>query len=403
MAGFGAVAATLRATGVLRSHPREWLERARAGRLTPDESAATVRAVYGLWVLALLFKALGSGWDVAWHFRWQRDNFAPPHDVNLIGDGLVVLLVLFHWYTRFGVDRRSRRLMQTGIITFLASVPVDVINHKINGVDITAWSVTHFGLYTGTAIMIAGVIRGWQRQAEATTDRDRLPGRTPILFALWFFFLENVLFPSQHQEYGVLEIASWDRGRPYAEPSLLKFAADQIGRPVDRTAVVHFSLPIPSWVYPLWMTVAAMTVLVLARRSVGPRWTSTSLATGYVIWRFVLWVLFAVGGFPHSALPFVLVLGGVVIDVVILAEVAPAAEAIIGASGVTVALYLGLYLQSHILVAPPAGYWSAPYAAAGLAIAWLAARAGTGALHRGPRLERRERSADRSLAQNRLE
>ena len=49
-------------------------------------------------------------------------------------------------------------------------------------------------------------------------------------------------FPAQHQEYGIREIASWDAGKPYAEPSLLEFAANQIGAPVDRASVVNFFL-----------------------------------------------------------------------------------------------------------------------------------------------------------------
>jgi len=223
---------------------RAWLERVRAGALSAPENAATLRLVYGTWLAALTFKALGSGWDMAWHFRWLRDDLAPPHDVNLVGDAVVVLLVLFHWYTGFGVDRSASRLMQTGIVVFLLAAPVDVVNHRLNGLDITAWSATHGLLYLGTAIMIAGVIRGWRRHG---TDLPA-PLYYGTLGALWFFFLENVLFPSQHQEYGVLSLAAWERGSPYAEQSLLDFAAQQVGHALDRDAVVNFALPVPAWV-----------------------------------------------------------------------------------------------------------------------------------------------------------
>ena len=212
----------LTATGLDVRTPRVWLERVRTGQLTGAESAATVLLVYRVWLVALALKALGSGWDVAWHFRWLRDDLAPPHLVNLAGDAIVIALVLFHWYTRLGVDKLALRLMEAGIIVFLASAPVDVINHRLNGLDITTWSLTHAGLYLGTAIMIAGAIRGWRAHSGG------LPSRALVLGGLWFLFLENVLFPNQHQEYGVLEIASWDRGEPYAEPSLVQFA--EIGR-----------------------------------------------------------------------------------------------------------------------------------------------------------------------------
>jgi hypothetical protein len=102
-------------SGLSVRHARTWVERVRAGGLTPTESAATLVLVYRLWLVALLFKALGSGWDVAWHFRWLRDDFAPPHNVNLLGDAIAIALVLFHVHTRFGVDRLALRLMVGGL------------------------------------------------------------------------------------------------------------------------------------------------------------------------------------------------------------------------------------------------------------------------------------------------
>jgi hypothetical protein len=239
-----------------------------------------------------------------------------------------------------------------------------VINHRLNGLDITSWSLTHFGLYTGTAILIAGAIRGWATQGAAGTRRPF------VLGALWFFFLENVLFPNQHQEYGVAALAAWDRGEPTAEPSLLQFAAEQIGRPVDRVAVEQFALPVPAWVYPVWIVGAAMLTLLLARRSVGLRWTATAVAGAYVIWRCVLWPLLVAGGFPTSAVPFLLLAGAVVIDLICLLGLPWPAEAAAGAALVTAAVYLTGYAQSVMLVAPPISYWSAPAAAGVLLLAW---------------------------------
>jgi hypothetical protein len=351
-------------SGLSVRHARTWVERVRAGGLTPTESAATLVLVYRLWLVALLFKALGSGWDVAWHFRWLRDDFAPPHNVNLLGDAIAIALVLFHVHTRFGVDRLALRLMVGGLGLFIASAPIDVINHRLNGLDITSWSLTHFGLYTGTAILIAGAIRGWATQGAAGTRRPF------VLGALWFFFLENVLFPNQHQEYGVAALAAWDRGEPTAEPSLLQFAAEQIGRPVDRVAVEQFALPVPAWVYPVWIVGAAMLTLLLARRSVGLRWTATAVAGAYVAWRCVLWPLLVAGGFPTSAVPFLLLAGAVVIDLICLLGLPWPAEAAAGAALVTAAVYLTGYAQSVMLVAPPISYWSAPAAAGVLLLAW---------------------------------
>ncbi len=354
---------------------RAWLERVKSGDLDAGERAATVALAYRLWLVALMLKALGSGWDVAWHFRFVRDDLAPPHDINLVGDGLAIALVLFHWYTRLGVDRPALRLMAGGAALFVLSAPIDVINHRINGLDITSWSVTHFGLYVGTAVMIAGVIRGWR------TSGSRRREHTLVLGGLWFFFLENVWFPAQHQEYGVVGISAWDRGTPYAEQSLLQFAADELGRAVDREAVVGFALPVPSWVYPMWTVVAAGLTLVVARRLVGRRFTATALAGAYVAWRCLLYPLFVVTGFSPSAVPFLILAIGLAVDLVYLTGMPAPVEASLGAIAVTAPAYAAMAVQSWVLVAPPIEYRSAVAAALLLGVGWAAALAVlTGAL-----------------------
>ena len=343
---------------------RVWLDRVRAGQMNAAEYRATLLLVYRTWLIAFFLKALGSGWDVAWHFRFNRDDFAPPHNLNLLGDGIAIVLVLCHWYTRFAVDKVAFRLMAGGVMLFVASAPIDVINHRINGLDITSWSITHFGLYTGTAIMISGVIRGWRLHSEG------LPNSGLMLGALWLFFLENVWFPAQHQEYGIEEIGSWDRGQPYAEPSLLQFAASELGRAVDRASLVHFSLPVKPWVYPLWAVAAGMLTLVIARRSVGQRWTATTVALAYVGWRCVLWPLLVGANFPTSAVPFLILAGALAIDLICLANLPWPAEAALGAVVTTTAVYLAGFVQSQVLVAPPISYWSAPVAGLLLFAGW---------------------------------
>jgi hypothetical protein len=80
----------------------------RPGRPT-DQSE--LRWIYAAWLGAFLLKLLGSSWDVSWHFRWLRDDLAPPHLLNSAGTAVVVSLVLFHSYTGYGVARRALRLM----------------------------------------------------------------------------------------------------------------------------------------------------------------------------------------------------------------------------------------------------------------------------------------------------
>lgn len=336
-------------------------KRGPAGQPTPPE---LFLLLYRLWLIAFTFKVLGASWDVSWHFRWLRDDLAPPHLLNSVGTVIVVALVIMHGYTGLGVDRGALRLIQWGTGVFLIAVPLDLINHRINGLDITSWSPSHSLLYIGTALMIAGILRAWHLGAPQTRYR-------PLVFgALWVFFLENVWFPAQHQEYGVLEIASWDRGDPYAEPILLEFAAQQIGRPVDREAVVAFSLPTPDWVYPMWTAVVGVLVLVLARRTVGWRWTATAVAGTYLGYRCLIWPLLVGTNFPASAVPFFVLASGLAVDLVFLIRLKPLVRAVVGAVVVTGVTYAALAAQTLLLVAPPSSYPSGVVAAVLLAALW---------------------------------
>jgi hypothetical protein len=335
--------------------------RGQAGRETPPD---LFRVLYLGWIAAFVLKVFGASWDVSWHFKWLRDDLAPPHLLNSAGTAIVVALAIVHSYTGYGVDRTAQRLIQWGTGAFLIAVPIDLINHRVNGVDITSWSPSHMLLYVGTAFMIAGVIRGWYVYAPEGRQRSI------VLGAFFIFFLENTLFPSEHQEYGVLELASWDRGQPYAEPSLIDFAAKQMGRQIDHGMVAKFSLPVPDWVYPMWFGIAAVLVLVVARRLVGRRWTATAVAVLYVGYRAAIWPLLVAFHFPPSAVPFFLVAVAVCVDLAFMIR-HPILRAVLGTVLVTAAVYAGLALQDRLLEAPPYLVASAPITAVLLVAAWL--------------------------------
>ncbi|MFC4586831.1 hypothetical protein [Sphaerisporangium corydalis] len=335
--------------------------RGEAGRETPPD---LLRVLYAGWIAAFVLKVLGASWDVSWHFKWLRDDLAPPHLLNSAGTAIVVALVITHSYTGYGVDRIALRLIQWGTGAFLIAVPIDLINHRVNGVDITSWSPSHMLLYVGTAFMIAGVIRGWYVCSPMGGRR------AVVLGALFVFCMENTLFPSEHQEYGVLELASWDRGQPYAEPTLINFAAEQMGRQVDRVMVAKFSLPVPEWVYPMWFGIAAVIVLVVARNLIGRRWAATAVAAVYVAYRAAIWPLLVVAGFPPSAVPFFLIGAAVCVDVAFLVRM-PFARAALGTVLVTAAVYGGLAVQDRLLEAPPYLLASAPVSAVLLGAAWF--------------------------------
>ena len=212
--------------------------------------------------------------------------------------------------------------------------------------------------------MLAGVLRGWWRYA---TGRLRIP----VLVLLWAFALENVWFPAGQQEYGVLAVAAWDRGAPDAEPILLQFAADQIGRPVDRAAVLHFALPVPDWVYPVWLVAAAGIALVLARMMIGRRWAATAVAAVYVGYRCVAWLALVGVGFPPSAVPFVLLGVAVAVDLAFLGSRIPdLLRPVPGAVLVAVAAAGCAVGQSLWLALPPVDPIAFATGAGVLAVLW---------------------------------
>lgn len=347
-----------------------------AGRETPHD---LFRVLYYGWLVALTLKLLGSAWDVSWHFKWLRDDLAPPHLLNSAGTVLALALTVVHGYTGYGVDRTALRLIQWGTGVFLVAVPLDLINHRVNGLDITSWSPSHILLYVGTFFMIAGVIRGWFMGAPPGRER------TVVLGAFFAFFLENVHFPEQHQEYGILSIGAWDNNATYAEPILLRFAAEQMGRPIDRVMMTGFALPVPDALYPVYAVVATVAVLVVARMMIGRAGAATLVAAGYVGFRALVWPLLTFTGFPPSAVPFFLVVAGLCVDVAFAVRM-PLARALLGSAGVTAAVYAALAAQSTLMGSvyglltgheglsgtPPLATASAVWAGAGLLAVWLA-------------------------------
>ncbi len=327
----------------------------RAGRPTTESE---LRWIYTAWLAAFTLKMLGSTWDVSWHFRWLRDDLAPPHLLNSAGTAVVVALVAFHGYTGYGVDRRALRLMQWGIGTFLIAVPIDIVNHRVNGLDITSWSPSHALLYVGTAVMLAGAIRGWWLAAAPGRVRDL------VSLGLWLFFVENVVFPNQHQEYGVLSLRAYEAGATTAEQQLLDFAASQGQTPTA------FMLPVPSWVHPAWLVCAGLLSLLVARKVTGLRWTATTVVAVYLGYRAVMWAGLVALGFPPSVLPLVLLVGAVCVDLAVTHRL-PGWSA---APATTAAVYGAAWLSDAAGILPPWNWswWSIALVGAAFTALWTA-------------------------------
>ena len=127
-----------------------------------------------------------------------------------------------------------------------------------------------------------------------------------------------------------------------------------------------FMLPVPSWVHPAWLICAGLLSLVIARKLVGLRWTATLIAGVYLAYRAVMWIGLVAMGFPPSVLPFVLIVGAVLVDLAVTWRIPGwlAGPVVTGAVyGVAVGLEaLGLL--------PPWNWWSVLPVAVGFGLLW---------------------------------
>jgi hypothetical protein len=245
--------------------------------------------------------------------------------------------------------------MQWGLGLFFLAIPLDLLNHKIYGLDITSWSPTHAVLYLGTAVLLVATIRAWWLYAAPG------PLRNGVLLGLWVFFLENVLFPNQHQEYGVVSLGLFRDGRASAEPILLDFAREQ------GSSAAEFMLPVPSWVHPAWLICAGLITLVIARKITGLRWTATIVTAGYLLYRFFTLGLLWAGDFPISAVPVMALAGAVLIDLAITHRV----PALLAGLMVSAATYGAAWVQEAVWVIPPWSWWSALPVSLAFAMLWF--------------------------------
>jgi len=119
-------------------------------------------------------------------------------------------------------------------------------------------------------------------------------------------------------------------------------------------------------VHPAWMICAGLLSLVVARKVVGMRWTATAIAGAYLAYRSVMWLLLVGMGFPPSVLPFVLLVGAVLVDVAVgLRAPGWAAGPLI--AGVVYVAALG---QEALGLLPPWNWWSVLPVAVGFGVLW---------------------------------
>jgi hypothetical protein len=279
---------------------RGWRDRFDRQFSTSAGDQQTIRAMFMLWLVAFFFKHAGSGWDVAWHFRYVFGALEPPHWLNMVGNTIAIGLIILQTMTGKAVERNGFLVMQGAFVVFLIHMPLDVLNHYLFGLDVTVWSPTHMLGFAATTAMMAGLLYSWLKLSE--------PGRWRLLIALlcWSFLLDDVMYMLSQQEYGVIALAAYAHGVTTASPELLAQAG--------RNPKQFVEGGIPHWVYPIWMLLTSTGVLLTARRIQAWCWTATAVALIYLAYRVIGWILLFTFGFPVSFIPAMLLLVAFVID-----------------------------------------------------------------------------------------
>jgi hypothetical protein len=253
-----------------------------------------------LWIVAFALKHIGASWDVAWHFRFLRDDLIPPHIVNLSGNALALGLLYYHSLTRIAVERRGFMILLVGFACFIAALPLDLLNHRLHGLDVTIWSIPHLMFFFGSTIALIGLLHMWLHIAPI--------GRLRTAYTLIFLTLltDCAMFVLGQHEYGVLSVAAFRSGRPTASADLLALAHGN---------VAGFATGwVPDWVYPVWMVLAGTLVLMGARRVQLGRWTATMVAALYMAYRSAGYALLVAAKFPPSFIPVMVLSAAVVLD-----------------------------------------------------------------------------------------
>jgi hypothetical protein len=191
-------------------------------------------------------------------------------------------------------------ILLAGFALFIAALPLDLLNHRFYGLDVTIWSLPHLMFFFGSTLALIGLLRSWLRLAPI--------GRWRTAYTLIFLTLlmDCAIFVLGQHEYGVLSVAAFRSGRPTASDDLLALAHGN---------VAGFATGwMPAWVYPIWMVLAGTLVLTNARRVQPGRWTAIIVAALYLAYRGAGYSLLVAAKFPPSFIPVMVLIAAVALD-----------------------------------------------------------------------------------------
>jgi hypothetical protein len=261
--------------------------------------------LYRLWLLAFGLKAIGASWDASYHFKYLRETTQLPHIVNSIGMALACLLFFSMWRKETTENRRPLKIVLIGILIFFLGIPFDEWYHRTFGIDLTTWSPAHFTLYTGTMIMILGMIFQTSQDYARGLITDRM--RQVAHFAFFAFLFEDFWFPLLQQEQGVIAYYLFQVGTPIATEEILQFLSDPKSQIYGG---------IPDWLYGTYACFASVLIFRLIRSFGIGRFACTRAASLYVLFRLIMDIIYANTAYQTSTLPYFLLAAGLLFDLV---------------------------------------------------------------------------------------
>lgn len=258
-----------------------------------------------LWIVAFSIKAIGASWDASFHFKYLRETTQYSHIVNTIGLVLACLLWLYMARRADYKLTKPLRVSGLGFIVFFIGIPLDEAWHRIFGIDLTTWSLTHAILYIGTALMIAGTILLTEAYfAEGIISRRMR--RVSLMFLL-VFVLEAFWFPMLQQEQGVISLYLFNHGTPMASQEILV----QLNNPKSQ---IYGG--IPDWLYGVYASFTCMVVFRIIRYFKIAMFSCTLIAFIYVTFRALANAVYHSIPYPESTVPYFLILAAIVADLI---------------------------------------------------------------------------------------
>lgn len=256
-----------------------------------------------LWIVAFSLKAIGASWDASFHFKYLRETTQSSHIVNSIG--LVLACLLWVYMARRVEYKLTKPLKVSGLgfLVFFMGIPLDEAWHRIFGIDLTTWSLTHSILYTGTALMIAGTIL--QVESDYADRVITKTMRTISLYLLMVFVFESFWFPQLQQEQGVISLFLFDHGTPIASKDIV----DLLSNPKSQ---IYGG--IPDWLYGVYACFACMVVFRIIRFYKLGSFSCTIVAAIYVGFRIITNLIYGLVAYPQSTIPYFLLIGAASVD-----------------------------------------------------------------------------------------